>query len=236
MLGTGARGAGRGTSVEGEGTNRRPSPLPPRPSTLAPRPSTRGPRRTFTAALVAGDRRCRSWREKLEWVRDRLAEERPAADAGRVGGRGRLFAVFGHGRNSLRRRWAAFPSGPSRPDSAGDSGAPGPAGRLRTRFSSRARFIPGCLQRHGPFNGWSRSPEFALLRIEMTFPRTSSGSSSTRSRTSCIVAPGPKTWSPPPPSWNGSPPPASDYSAAFVEQFKTLRRRTQRVFQRPFAG
>ncbi|HXP63821.1 MAG TPA: PEP/pyruvate-binding domain-containing protein [Dongiaceae bacterium] len=110
MLGTAARGAGRGTSVEGRGNESPPpdprhSPLDPIGSNLTrrgapvlgrsiarPRTARDNPRFTpsnfaapedgrtphpeeFTEALVAGDRRCRSWREKLDWVRDRLAQE-----------------------------------------------------------------------------------------------------------------------------------------------------------------
>jgi phosphoglucan,water dikinase len=49
----------------------------PRHSTLDIRHSTPEPghAQEFTDALVAADRRCRSWREKLDWVRDRLAQE-----------------------------------------------------------------------------------------------------------------------------------------------------------------
>jgi len=59
----------------------RPSALAPGPSTLDPQPPTLDPRpstpdqQEFTDALVAADRRCRSWREKLDWVRRRLAQE-----------------------------------------------------------------------------------------------------------------------------------------------------------------
>jgi phosphoglucan,water dikinase len=64
-----------------ERPKRRPSALPPRPSTLDPHPPALAPRpstpdqQEFTDALVAADRRCRSWREKLDWVRRRLAQE-----------------------------------------------------------------------------------------------------------------------------------------------------------------
>ena len=99
MLGTGPRVEGRGASVEGGGNaappfaprpsaldpatrsaafrRQAPPPLAPRHSPLDTRHSTLDtpPSHDFTDALVAGDRRCRSWREKLEWVRDRLAQE-----------------------------------------------------------------------------------------------------------------------------------------------------------------
>jgi phosphoglucan,water dikinase len=49
----------------------RHSSLPPPPSVPSPGPDPGD----FTDALVAADRRCRSWREKLDWVRERLARE-----------------------------------------------------------------------------------------------------------------------------------------------------------------
>jgi phosphoglucan,water dikinase len=73
--GRGARGEGR-RSIPSTLYTRPSAPGPP-PSALAPRPSAQpasGPQ-GFTDALVAADRRCRSWREKLDWVRDRLAHE-----------------------------------------------------------------------------------------------------------------------------------------------------------------
>ena len=64
--GRGARGEGRGAREESAG---------PRHSTPDTRHSTLDGPPSPLDALVAGDRRCRSWREKLEWVRDRLARE-----------------------------------------------------------------------------------------------------------------------------------------------------------------
>ena len=67
--GRGARGEGRGNRVPPLGP--RPSPFDPAPSALETGSGPQG----FADALVAADQRCRSWREKLDWVRRRLTQD-----------------------------------------------------------------------------------------------------------------------------------------------------------------
>ena len=131
-------------------------------------PRTPIPLEDFARKLVAGNQHCRSWREKLEFVRELLANETNLA-AEQLVDLAVYLRFLGTGEIPVPRTDDTFvpPITRASPCKFRSGWRRWPR---RKPPSSSAKFIRGCRPRRGNFSGPNRSRASAISRTETTFP------------------------------------------------------------------